>query len=80
MDIFKSEHRKLHELLIRIDTLTDSLRDFRGEEEEEEGLKKKKIMEKTCMTMKKTKTVKFIKVVTFTKNTTVQCMSKVLPF
>ena len=27
MDIFKSEHRKLHELRITIDTLTDSLRD-----------------------------------------------------
>ena len=62
MDIFKSEHRKLHELRITIDTLTNLLRDRRGEEDEEESRKKRRIMKKKCTTPKKIKTVKFIKV------------------
>ena len=37
MEIFKSEHRKLHELRITIDTLSDLLRNRRGEGKEEEG-------------------------------------------
>ena len=62
MEIFKSEHRKLHELRITIDTLSDLLRNRRGEGKEEEGRKKRKIIKKKCTTPKKTMTVKFMKV------------------
>ena len=62
MEIFKSEHRKLHELRITIDTLTNLLKDGREEGKEEEGRKKRKIMKKKCTTPKETVKVKFIKV------------------
>ena len=62
LDIFKKEHRTLHELQITIDTVSDLMKDTHEEKAREMGMKRKKKMEKRVSTPKKTKTVKFIKV------------------
>ena len=46
LDIFKKEHRTLHELQITIDTVSDLMKDTHEEKAREMGMKRKKKMEK----------------------------------